>query len=257
MPEDLSTQIPLDAWMTPSGAPRVRPLEMHLWRCYADVANARIDELASALPEEEKARAARLRQADARRHYVAGRTVLRRVLAMLLRTGPETIRFAYSAAGKPSIASPAPTRLQFSLSHAGDMILIAVASGTSVGADVERVRPVVAVERIARRIFEARTLGILDGLTAEERERAFLHAWTQREAVVKALGGRLFTTADPLAFSWPRRSGTALHADSGGMGKWTLVTPELGNGWIATAVATDPLERVRSWTVPLDASAPS
>lgn len=206
-------------------------------------------DLSSSLPDEERARAERLRQPDARRHYVAGRTLLRRVLGTVLRVPPSAIRFAYSPSGKPSISSPANDALCFSLSHAGDMILVALAIGVDVGVDLERVRVVPAAERIARRIFEPPTLGVLRALPAEERALAFLHAWTQREAVVKALGGRLFSTQDPLPFAWPRPPRALSLPPAGEAVGWSVVTPSLGPSWVATAVALGDIVRVRQWTM--------
>jgi len=249
MPENLSTPIPVSHWEKAPDAPDVRPLELHLWCGRTAVSDALVMDLASSLPEEERGRAARLRRPDARRHYVAGRTLLRRVLGAVLCVPPSGIRFAYSAAGKPSLSSPANDTLRFSLSHAGDMILVALAHGMDVGVDVERVRGVPAAERIALRMFETPTLGVLRSLSAQDRVLAFLHAWTQREAVVKAIGGRLFSTRDPLPFGWPRPP-RALRVPAGDEeSEWSVLTPSLGPAWVATAVALGGIERVRQWTM--------
>ena len=55
----------------------------------------------------------------------------------------------------------------------------------------------------------------LAALPAQERDDAFIWAWTQREAYVKAIGGGVLRSHDPLPFLWPPR----LHEAAG----WTVV----------------------------------
>jgi 4'-phosphopantetheinyl transferase len=76
--------------------------------------------------------------------------------------------------------------LRFNLSHSGDVTLVAVARDTEVGVDVERIRPVIEMQAIARR-----WLGRDD--IADEPE--FFRVWTRHEAMVKALGIGLSGTA--------------------------------------------------------------
>src|SRR5690606_5421059 len=61
---------------------------------------------------------------------------------------------------------------------------------------------------IARRILHPDTVALLGALPPQHRNRAFIDAWLQREAHVKAVGGGLFRTGDVLPFD-PRQRADA------------------------------------------------
>ncbi|MFI9360452.1 4'-phosphopantetheinyl transferase family protein [Kitasatospora sp. NPDC053057] len=97
---------------------------------------------------------------------------------------PEGLRFTRGRWGKPVVAD-APG-LHFSLSHSGDLALLAVAP-RPVGVDVELVRSGRDVDRVARRFFPHQERE----LVARGGHPAFARLWTRKEACVKAAGGRL------------------------------------------------------------------
>ena len=93
--------------------------------------------------------------------------------------------------GKPVIAGGGPGH---SVAHSGDLIAVAVA-GAPVGVDVEqaegRPHPLGGdgdPEALARLVFSGAERDALAALPAEGRARAFLVAWTRKEAVTKATG---------------------------------------------------------------------
>jgi 4'-phosphopantetheinyl transferase len=89
------------------------------------------------------------------------RTALRRVLATYLGEEPKQIQFQTGEHGKPRLAAAA-RRLEFNLSHSGEIALVAVSGEHEVGIDAERVRP--------------------------KRGAAFYRRWARHEAHVKCLG---------------------------------------------------------------------
>ncbi|MBD0696089.1 4'-phosphopantetheinyl transferase family protein [Streptomyces sp. CBMA123] len=97
---------------------------------------------------------------------------------------PELLRFSRGRWGKPAVAD-APG-LHFSLSHSGELALLAVAP-RPVGVDVETVRSGRDVDRLSRRFFPAQERE----LVARGGRPAFARLWTRKEACVKASGGRL------------------------------------------------------------------
>lgn len=102
----------------------------------------------------------------------ASPTALRRVLAVYLGEEPEQIRLQEGEGGKPRLAE-APRRLEFNLSHSGEVALVAVSGELEVGIDVERLRP--------------------------DREAELLRRWACYEAHVKCLGvGLLSARRRPL-----------------------------------------------------------
>ena len=74
----------------------------------------------------------------------------------------------------------------FSVSHSGDIVLIAFARNHDVGVDVEAIRNDLDVIEIAQRFFAPGEVSELLGLPAASRVRAFFEGWTRKEAYLKA-----------------------------------------------------------------------
>lgn len=88
------------------------------------------------LNSEEQARADRYYFSRHKRRFSIARTVMRVILARYLNVYPEYIKFTYNAHGKPEVINSA--RLQFNLSHSGDLALLAVGKGFPMGVDIEK-----------------------------------------------------------------------------------------------------------------------
>jgi 4'-phosphopantetheinyl transferase len=119
-----------------------------------------------------------------RRRFVRAHAAARIILGARLGRPPQTVRFARGRWGKPAIEGAAGTH--FSLSHSGDLALLALAP-EPVGVDLELARPDLDFTRLARRFFpEAEWNAVARG-----GRDAFVRLWTRKEACVKAAGGRL------------------------------------------------------------------
>ena len=144
------------------------------------------------LSAPERERAERFATEQLRNRYVARRSYLRRRLATALGQEPDRIALEYEPGGKPRLASG---DLGFSLSHSGDLAVVAIAqaAGVAIGVDVEQPaqRSPVGIDldlAVARRLFAADEYEELTSGPATDRAARFLRAWTRKEAVVKALG---------------------------------------------------------------------
>lgn len=135
------------------------PGEVHVWRADLD-AGRRPD--ADKLPDDERRRAKAIVAAERRRRWIASRWALREALARYLGGDPAAVELHLGRRGKPRLGGDAP--LRFSLSHSGEVALIAVATGREVGVDVER---------------------------HGDRPADFYADWTRREAAAKCFGGGL------------------------------------------------------------------
>jgi 4'-phosphopantetheinyl transferase len=123
------------------------------------------------------------------------------VLARYLLEDPRALSITAGTSGKPRLEGADPS-IQFNISHAGDLALIAVARGLRVGIDVESVREVSDREAILDGFFSEQETAWLRSCRRKEQTRAFFILWTRREAAAKALGIGLF---DCFArFSLPR-----------------------------------------------------
>jgi 4'-phosphopantetheinyl transferase len=143
------------------------------------------------LSADELRRAGRFLLPLHRDRFVTGLSILRRVLGAHLGTPPESVELARGKGGKPALAGA--QRLRFNLSHSADRGLLALALDREVGVDLERFRPEVAVEDIARRYFSPSEQEELLSLPREARTAAFFACWTRKEAFLKARGDGLFS----------------------------------------------------------------
>lgn len=166
-----------------------------------------------------------------RREFVAGRALARALLSELLAISPAEVGITLGRWGRPQLAPEHGSRVSFSLAHAGGHVAAALSFAGSVGADVEPIRPPPGGAVAWSCTAEERQL--LRETPVAARDEAFLHLWTVKEALVKAVGlgmRRRFTSVP------------ATLADTGGCGQvaWRSVRP--GPRLVAAvAVAQDQL----------------
>ncbi|MGN6274690.1 MAG: 4'-phosphopantetheinyl transferase family protein [Solirubrobacterales bacterium] len=115
---------------------------------------------------------------------------LRQVLARYLDLAPSRIAVGRDERGKPRLAKNGD-HLQFNLSHSADLMLVAVARGTQVGVDVEKMKPRGNLLRLAERALEPAAAAEVLEAAPHQRIELFHRAWTQHEARLKCLGGGL------------------------------------------------------------------
>ena len=115
--------------------------------------------------------------------------MLRQVLAAYQGTGPGELIFGREpcprcgrACGRPVLEPGGPS---FSLSHSGDLVLIAVAR-RPVGADVERARAGCVCSLAGA--LHADDTGVLARMPEQARHEAVISCWVRAEAVLKCSG---------------------------------------------------------------------
>jgi 4'-phosphopantetheinyl transferase len=182
-------------------------------------AAARLDECHALLSPEETARAEQFTHRESRRQFIAGRALLRSMLAHYAGGDPCDFEFCYNRYGKPALQAPAGLPIEFSLSHARGLVACALSWRHAVGIDVERDGTIAAPLPVARRLFAAEEAAALAGLPPNERPAAFLRLWTLKEALLKARGVGLSGRLADVSFSPdgdgpPRISFTGPNPDS-------------------------------------------
>ena len=163
--------------------------EARIWSADLEPAAEIVDQLGALLSPDERERAARFRfRRDAMRWIVA-RATLREILGACLEVDPRAVAFAHGEKGKPVLATRAGhLDLQFSLAHSAELAVYAVTVGCPVGVDVERLRAVSGMDRIAERTFSPEECAALRGLPEALRPAGFFNCWTRKEAYIKAVG---------------------------------------------------------------------
>jgi len=161
-----------------------------------DVVRARLDDFPdlsrfhAALTEDERSRAARYKLKEHGDVFVLARGLLRLELARRLGVEAGDLRFDVRESGKPDLRRLDPTcpDWRFSVSHTGPHVAIAMALGTDVGIDIERLDREVEPLHIAKRYFTPREFEALESTPEGARVKAFFAGWTRKEAIVKARG---------------------------------------------------------------------
>lgn len=192
-----------------------------------DVDAGELAALIGLLGADECSRADRFRFARDRRRFIVRRARLRQWLGAWVGRAPESLAFAENSHGKPVMVGGPP----FSLSHSGDMMLLAIGDA-EVGCDIERIDPALDWTPLAATFFTATERAALTALPAEAGRHAFFACWARKEAFVKALG---------LGLSYPLHRfdvsvGVRAELFSGGDG-WTMAAEPALTGY-ATAIVT-------------------
>jgi len=181
------------------------------------------------MSDEERARAERFVRTSDRHSFTAAHGALRVALALMLGRDPREFRFEQGAYGKPELAGGGD--LRFNMSHSGGLVLIALAKGVALGADIERMRPLSDRADIVRRFFHPGEQADLAGLPEAEALPAFFRCWTRKEAVVKALGVGMSLELDRYRVSCKPDVPAALLALDGEKApqeSWSIVDLEFG-----------------------------
>ena len=221
------------------------------------------------LDETERRRWEGYRRDADRERFLTGCVLAKAALAGYAGLRPADVRFDRTCAqcgephGKPAFAgvNAEGCALEHSVAHSGDLVAVAVA-GNPLGVDVEqldgRPHPLGGdgdPESLGRLVLSAAEQAALAAVPSCGRPRAFLVAWTRKEAVTKATGDGLraafsevVVAADagpPRLVAWPYpgdpREVTLLDLDAAPgyvaalavLGRCTTVTPRDGSALLA------------------------
>lgn len=158
--------------------------EVTLHYCNLETIHTSAEACIDMLPDEDRSRARRFHRDADRLRFCIGRVMLRTLLAAYTGQTPQSITLSTGPNDKP-VMNGGPS---FNLSHSGTTVLVGVAESGDLGVDVEAVRAIDDIDSLARSCLSNREIEALAAWAAGEKLRAFLRAWTRKEAFVKALG---------------------------------------------------------------------
>lgn len=159
---------------------------IHLWLADLNIADETRQQFWQTLAPDERQRAERFAFERDRHHFIAGRGILRQILAEYLHLPPAELQFAYTSRGKPSLLNSSPP-LCFNLSHSQGLALVSIALDREVGVDLEGDRPIEALQ-LAKRFFSPQEYTALFNLPPHRQQTTFFQLWTCKEAYLKATG---------------------------------------------------------------------
>ena len=166
---DRASDIPLQDWALPG-----EPFRL----VAAGIAAA---DWTARLPAEARERADRFTDPAARAR--AGASEWFKSCWLPQELGLDGVEWKTGTHGKPRLARAA-AGWGFNLSHAGDYVVAALAKGAAVGVDLESLARKADVDALGERVFS-------ESERARAREggrEAFFALWSQKEALLKALG---------------------------------------------------------------------
>ena len=175
----------------------IRDRHVHIWSIDLNQERDRINAFSQLLNDSEHTRAAKFINPLHRDRWTVARGYLRQILGKYVDITPERIVFSYGQQGKPAIQD---SPLQFNLSHSHELAIYAVSATYPVGIDIERIHPIAAAGLVDR-FFSPGEQAIFHTLPAHLHQAAFFHAWTQKEAYLKACGTGLSTPLDQIEVS--------------------------------------------------------
>lgn len=180
---------------------------------------------------------------------VSARDWLLALLARYLDCTPAQVRLERGEHGKPFL--PDRPGLQFNLSHSGGALLLGIGQSQPLGVDIEsaaRRRPVL---ELAHRYFSATEAAALARLDAAQQHEAFLHLWSCKEAVVKALGRGIGFGLARLAFDLDERGEpdamNVIDSSAGVAEEWQIVRLQPAPGYSGALAWRGPARPLRAF----------
>ncbi len=223
-------------WAPSPARPNLTARSVHAWRVALD----RPSGDTSGLSDDERSRADRFRADSDRTRFVASHAALRAILGLYAACRPGDLTFRDGPHGKPGLASPTGTGIEFNLSHSGDLAVVAVARGRRVGVDVEAGRAVAEYEAIVARFFSPGERASFLDLPESIRSDAFFRIWTCKEAYIKAIGTGLLTALDSFSVAVDPREPMRLVevvGDAAEAARWTIRDLDPGPGYAGAVMA--------------------
>lgn len=187
------------------------------------------------LSAEERSRGAAFKFGADRDRYHVAHTALRRELADRLGTSPAAVTLTRADCpvcggphGRPCLPGDP---LHFSLSHAGDLVLLAFADAP-VGVDVEK-EPALSLVAEVSRALHHRERDELAALPEQLRPAAFARCWTRKEAYLKGTGAGLgedpsvsYVGTSPSPVPPPGWSISDIDVPDGYTAAWAMTRPD-------------------------------
>jgi 4'-phosphopantetheinyl transferase len=184
-------QLNSPTWTAPSQESSTQAPLVQIWRLrLSDLDGAPLEALRPLTTTSEHRRARRYEfDADQHRH-LAGRALVRLVLARRYGCAPRDLSITEGPHGKPQLDGSVgdETVPKFNVAHTDNVIVAAFGRSHPVGIDVESRTRDADLDGLAQRVFTETELQRWRALSASRRRDVFFRIWTCKEAFLKATG---------------------------------------------------------------------
>jgi len=142
-------------------------------------------EIAAIMSIDELKKAKNYKKKSDKFFFILRRYLLRKIVSGFVGIAPEKLIFSVGKCGKPKLKYPVGKKIDFNISHSGNLIAIAVSESGKVGIDVEKMRKIDT--RVARSYFSKQDLSYIASDKKNQKEN-FYKIWTLKESYIKAVG---------------------------------------------------------------------
>lgn len=162
------------------------PGEIHIWCINWTGMNIFFTESWDLMTAQEKEQVKWYHYNDDKMRCAIGKIVTRLLLSQYLQVGNSKIEIYKKKYGKPYHKQiDGKKSVQFSISHSGEMVLVAFSYFENIGVDVEMIKDLPEFKRIAKNFF---TKNEAMEIEKQNTPNMFYRYWTAKEAYLKALG---------------------------------------------------------------------
>jgi 4'-phosphopantetheinyl transferase len=190
------------------------------------------------LSAQDRERADRFRIPKDRARFILGRRLLGFLCRKHLQYPFGPLELAFSKQGRPYLATE--PNVTFSITHAGDLVGVALAAGARVGLDVESLDRRIKLGPLAERILHPKDHAQFLALPEGEQPNAFFRAWTGKEAILKALGIGLLGDVRQISVPLDGQAATVGCTHEGQASAWRLWPLVLPTGHVGSLACDDP-----------------
>jgi 4'-phosphopantetheinyl transferase len=215
--------------------------DIHVWGFSLNGSLSFVEQCRSWLSEDERGRAVRFVRQEDQLRYILAHGSIRAVLARYTGLDPSSMTFQMGERGKPALVETKNGRhcIHFNLSHSHGRMLIAVALGQDVGADLEQIQDEVEAVKLAERFYAPSEHRRVAGLAGLDQVKRFYRYWVAKEAVLKgqAVGLQSLQQCQILDSSDAPRADVHLLEGATIQPGWTVHWLECGPEWAGAVSA--------------------
>jgi len=164
--------------------------EVHIWLVNVNDQFVAFNYYLSLLSLEEKEQAKNYIFHKHSNNFIIRRAILRIILSFYLNVPPKDILISIDKNGKPYL-NYSELNVFFNLSHSSDLVYYAISSESYMGIDIEYIQDLDLEKDLLTLVLHSEEYIFFEGLFSHQKRDFFYRYWTQKEALVKAVGSGL------------------------------------------------------------------